>query len=404
MVEPVTLEVYRDTRLLFWVERDNSSKHTFYGKLVTTTGGVVANQPIKAYINDTQISESLTTNASGFFSFERNFDPTNQKVTYVLKVVFEGTSAKTAVLNGTDFEGKPYAVCQTTQFNYKPSANMTTVVVEPQATQVTVPTKTPEQLQQEAEDSGKLKKPGLEPTWFPPFLWYHTYATIGENAWVHIAFSPLIPWWPGTVELHGAETLLTPLPSAPQPPTPPPPSQPEVSQVLRTIVTKTVAGLVGLAVAAVAGANLRFWPSTVGAMFIYSGFAAYLLTDAFSTFYSSEWGAHTKGMAKMAGLLVTFLLSAFAVELSLRSSLFFKCTLIPILSTFFSNLISSGDLTTAIDCTTSALIIGLGIGLEALKIPDPSLTNQFFRPAFLVANVALSIAAIGSILAMLAMS
>jgi len=42
MVEPVTLEVYRDTRLLFWVERDNSSKHVFHGRLVTTTSGGVA--------------------------------------------------------------------------------------------------------------------------------------------------------------------------------------------------------------------------------------------------------------------------------------------------------------------------------------------------------------------------
>jgi len=181
MVEPVTLEVYRDTRLLFWVERDNSSKHTFHGKLVTTTGGVVANQPVKAYLNDTQIAETLTTGSDGCFSFERNFDPTDKKVSYVLKVVFEGTSAKTATLNGTDLEGKPYTLCQTTQFNFKPSANMSTVVVEPQATQVTVPTKTPEQIQQEAQNNGELRTYTWSSIWYPWFRTHFVAALNGED-------------------------------------------------------------------------------------------------------------------------------------------------------------------------------------------------------------------------------
>jgi len=190
MVEPVTLEVYRDTRLLFWVERDNSSKHTFHGKLVTTTGGVVANQPVKAYLNDTQIAETLTTGSDGCFMFERNFDPTDQKVTYMLKVVYEGTSAKTATLNGTALDGTSYTVCQTTQFNYKPSTNTTTVVVEPQATQVTVPTKTSEEMQQEAENSGGLTV-WCEFSWWYPWFRLHVRASV--NPTVHLGFNPILP-------------------------------------------------------------------------------------------------------------------------------------------------------------------------------------------------------------------
>jgi len=189
MVEPVTLEVYRDTRLLFWVERDNSSKHTFHGKLVTTTGGVVADQPVKAYLNDTQIAETLTTGSDGCFMFERNFDPTDQKVTYMLKVVYEGTGSTTATLNGTDLEGKPYTVCQTTQFNFKPSSNMSTVVVEPQATQVTVPTKTSEQVEQEAKDSNWCQVK-VDYGWWFPFLKIHFHLNL--NPGVEFVYAPLI--------------------------------------------------------------------------------------------------------------------------------------------------------------------------------------------------------------------
>jgi hypothetical protein len=169
MVEPISLEVYRDTKLLFWVERDNSSRHIFHGKLVTTEGVAVQNQTIKAYLNDTQIETGLTTDENGCFTFERNFNPSDQKVTYTVQVAFEGTGNVTATLTATALDGTRYTVCQTTQFNHKPSANMTTIIVEPQATQVNAPAKTPEEIQQEAKQSPWFK---IEPEfswWFPWF-------------------------------------------------------------------------------------------------------------------------------------------------------------------------------------------------------------------------------------------
>ena len=168
-------------------------KPFFRGRLVTSAGGVVANQPIKAYLNDTQIAETLTTGSDGCFSFERNFDPTDQKVTYMLKVVYEGTGSTTATLNGTDLEGKPYTLCQTTQFNYKPSTNTTTVVVEPQATQVTVPTKTSEEMQQEAEQTGWFKVEPEFSWWFPWFrLHYKLSVDLPEgNPKLDYGWSPL---------------------------------------------------------------------------------------------------------------------------------------------------------------------------------------------------------------------
>jgi hypothetical protein len=144
MVEPVSLEVYEETKLLFWVERGDSSEHVFHGKLLTKNDSLpVPHMPIKAYLNDTLLDLNLETGDDGYFTFARNFNPAEEKLYYTLQVSFEGTDSKTATLNATDLMGGSYTVCQTAQFNHLPASNTTSITAEPQATQVTVPTKTP---------------------------------------------------------------------------------------------------------------------------------------------------------------------------------------------------------------------------------------------------------------------
>jgi hypothetical protein len=91
----------------------------------------------------------------------------------------EGTGSETATLNATDLMGGSYTVCQTVQFNRMPAGNMTSITVEPQATQVTVPTKTAEQMQAEAEDEGWLKPPRPWFSWWYP--WFRLYYTLVYN-------------------------------------------------------------------------------------------------------------------------------------------------------------------------------------------------------------------------------
>jgi hypothetical protein len=141
----------------------------------------VQNQTIKAYLNDTQIETGLTTDENGCFTFERNFNPSDKKVTYTVQVSFEGTGSTTAMLNATALDGTRYTVCQTTQFSHKPSANMTTIVVEPQATQVTVPTETAEEMQQEAQDNGELRTYTWSGIWFPWFRMHFVAALNGQD-------------------------------------------------------------------------------------------------------------------------------------------------------------------------------------------------------------------------------
>jgi hypothetical protein len=175
---PVQFEVYTNTKLLWQVGYDNvTSEHVFTGELLMLNGTAVQNQDIKIFLNETLVT-TLRTNETGFVEYRRHFDAGDETITYNVQATFEGTDAQQATLNSTTFDGEDYTVCTVTYFEYKPSANMTTVTIEPHATEVAVPIQSPEEMQQEAA------KQGLE-TWgpdsfsiFPPFFKLHARAAI----------------------------------------------------------------------------------------------------------------------------------------------------------------------------------------------------------------------------------
>jgi hypothetical protein len=99
----------------------------------------------------------------------------------------DGCSGATAYskVNGTD-----YAVCTTIQYGYRPSSNSTMLTVEPQATQVVTTTKTPEQMQQEAQSGGWLSVYNEWSWWYP---WYRLHAKIHVNPTIDVGFNPILP-------------------------------------------------------------------------------------------------------------------------------------------------------------------------------------------------------------------
>jgi hypothetical protein len=279
------------------------------------------------------------------------------------------------------------------------AARPVTVTVQPQATTTTQPPKTPEQMEEEAKGNGWLHVWG-EPTGiWPPWYLLHVNVTIG-GATIHVAFNPVLPFWPGIVEFSGLETLLPTLPSTPQPPSPPPPPPDETSRILTGIVTKVILGALGLATVAVATANIPPLPAAIAAMVVYGIGSAYFIYDAIKTYYSSEWGAHTKAWAKFAGLLIAFAGAAVAVEMSFSAGAVFKSLLVPVLSAFLANFIDAASLDTALVSTCYSIWIGLFAVLAALKIPNPLLSNVYFRPAFLILNLLLVVSVQVSLLAL----
>jgi hypothetical protein len=114
-----------------------------------------------------------------------------------------------------------------------------------------------------------------------------------------------------------------------------------------------------------------------------------LIADAIKTYYSSEWGAHTKAHAKLASLMVTFACAAIAVEMSFSAGAVFKTVVTSVLSAFLAALINPSSLETALQSSCFSVCISLFALLALLKIPNPSFTNVYFRPAFLGANLVL---------------
>jgi len=113
----------------------------------------------------------------------------NQPTLYRLSVAFEGDEPLNAtayhIINGTT-----YAVCTTTHYGFKPAVNSTFLTVQPQSTEATQPTKTPEQMEQEARDDGWLQ---LWPEFSWSYPWFRLHVKININPKIEIAFNPVLP-------------------------------------------------------------------------------------------------------------------------------------------------------------------------------------------------------------------
>jgi hypothetical protein len=88
-----------------------------------------------------------------------------------------------AVINGTE-----YAVSTTIRYGSKPASNVTMLTVSPQSTEATTPTKTPEQMQQEAQQNGWLSI-SHEFSWSWPF--YRLHLNMTTSPYVEFIFTPL---------------------------------------------------------------------------------------------------------------------------------------------------------------------------------------------------------------------
>jgi len=190
MSEPVMLEVCHKTTLRLEANPCNSSEYSFFVELEVDKSWYLPYAPVKIYVNDSHVATYQTT-MYGYFIFHWNFDPGNTSVTYMVQAVYEGEGNQTAVLNGTSFDGKAYTRCTTMYCTYKPAVNMTQLTIEPEARQENTPTKTVEQMQAEAEDSGWLT---VWHEWSWSFPWYRLHMKLAMNgATIDIGFTPILP-------------------------------------------------------------------------------------------------------------------------------------------------------------------------------------------------------------------
>jgi hypothetical protein len=187
---PVTLTVGEATRLSMNVEPGDGFNHVISGRLLCDGVGV-ADEQVVIKVNGT-IVDVVTTAGDGGYSTTLNLQPVdNEPTSYQVEAVYYGDDALNLTGLATLPDDTEYAVCTTLQyFGYKPSSNTAMLTVEPQSTQVMTSTKTPEELQQEAEDSGWLST-WHEFTWWYP--WYRLHIKININPVIDVGFNPLLP-------------------------------------------------------------------------------------------------------------------------------------------------------------------------------------------------------------------
>jgi hypothetical protein len=175
---PLQLTVGWDTTLsLMLVNGSSPSQFQVCGWLMSGSQPVCG-RLVVLKINDTEVD--LTTvgppdigKLAGFFGVMRDFPAVNnQNTTYTVTASFNGENPISASATSTAPDGTSYAACTTTQFSLKPSSNSTVLTVTPQSSQATTPTKTPEEMQEEAEENGSLRV-WHEFSWLPP--WYRVH-------------------------------------------------------------------------------------------------------------------------------------------------------------------------------------------------------------------------------------
>jgi hypothetical protein len=177
---PVMLTVGEATALSMSVEADEGFDYNFSGTLLYD-GNPVDQEPIEVKANGTSLGY-VKTHSDGSYSFLVTLPPVDNMATdYQVELVYHGSDSLN--LNGlaTTPDGTEYTVCTTLQyFPYKPASNSTWLTVEPQSTHVMQTTKTPEQLQQEAEQSGQLR-PEARFSWWYPWFTLHYILSVEEE-------------------------------------------------------------------------------------------------------------------------------------------------------------------------------------------------------------------------------
>jgi hypothetical protein len=332
------------------------------------------NRVVKIVVDGT-VKDENSTNVSGGFSFALNLPPVNNKATnYQVQVTFEGDDCSSATAY-SKVNGMDYAVCTTIQYGYKPSSNSSWLTVEPQATQLMTQTKTPEQMQQKAQNSGWLSVYN-EWSWWPP--WYRFHVKLAMNgATFDIGLTPILPI-PALLTTNIPHNFIPPIPITV--------SQEEAKKILSDILIETAVEVFGLAGIAVASPLTHLPGSAAIGLAIY-GFGLVSLIGLATTLYLS--GRTMEAFASLAGFIVNGFGAGIGGLLSLlaheNAATFANAIAFPILGAAMSNMLDPSTLISAIVATTMIAFATFVIESIILHfIPDP--LNCYFEPLFITAS------------------
>lgn len=130
--------------------------------------------------NGSQIVNETDTDPSGLVTWDWQYPADGTVCTILVNVtrydLIGNRCSAGQPLNATTWaktlDGEQYPACTTTQYGYEPAYNTTTLTVLPESTEVLAMTKSPEEMQKQAEQNGTLK---LKNEWSWGYPWYRLH-------------------------------------------------------------------------------------------------------------------------------------------------------------------------------------------------------------------------------------
>jgi len=318
--------------------------------------------------------------------------------------MLEGANSTTRNLAITGPYGRDYAICTTLQWDFKSSQNTVTLTIEAPKTDATVsepaspevtvtvtetsettavtvpPPKTPEQMEQEAKDSGWLTV-WHEFTWWYP--WYRLHLKFHVNgAEIDVGYNPALQG-EETSKVENLGNVIVPIN-----PLPTIPLQ-ELQRIVQEMLEASIVDVLGLAAFILAAGNTRIPLIIYPALIAYG--ASLFGLGYYATQYLYNVGSESAGRAFMAGVfigLASVLLTTILCLAALsRATIITTNVIFAIIGTLVGN---SYDSKPAMDFTR-ALIFGLlgaiavsAVGLRLL--PFEPIGNTFYF-AFLMTTL-----------------
>ena len=248
-----------------------------------------------------------------------------------------------------------------------------TVTQTPETTTVTVPPpKTPEQIQQEAEQNGAISQRDTFDIWYP---WYRHHIFISINtATIHLGFNPALPGGE-IVEFSNIDKITSGF--GPE----------ENAHVFEEAILEASLGLLAAAAGVVLTANFRFLPATGVALGFYS---VGLLGFIGMGYYLYSSGHRTEAKGYMLGLGINLIGVAIASLLPIRAAIV-GGVMFAAISSMSSQVLDPTSLNAALAGALAAMYAALGVGIAALiYVPEP---NSFtFKSVFPWVNLLFAVA------------
>jgi uncharacterized membrane protein len=268
--------------------RGGGVSNDIFGYLIDESGAGIGGKTVRILI-DNKDMQHVSTRADGRFSYPFHFELGK----YNIQAVFDGEAPCNASAYGKMQNGTSYTIGTTIQYGLKYAVDSTSLTVETHSTTAVKPTKTPEQMQQEAEQSGWLTV-WHEFTWSYP--WYRLHIQFNVNgATIHIGSNPVLPG--GEIgEAQDLGKLVKPTNAALDPNL----TLEQLEKVVREMIESSVVDLLALALSILIAMHTRNLLLVVGGIVFYIVMLLYLGHHALNDLYNS--GFKNAGRAFMAGI------------------------------------------------------------------------------------------------------